>query len=261
MNVKSVIGSVRRDSVDEAHWLTVSDLMSGLMIIFLFIAVLYMRMMADERDKVTLERDQVAIDLSRITQVIAAWDETQDAVYASLLEEFKDDLPKWNAEIDRQDLVVRFREPEVLFQRGETALQERFRKILADFFPRYLSRLNGFTNCEPKPDGRPRGCIEEVRIEGHTSSEWTWSTTPEEAYFNNMALSQGRTRSVLQYCQSLPESKGYGWLRERIAAVGFSSSRPIRDANGSEDKDRSRRVEFRVKTTVEKQLMRIIKDD
>jgi outer membrane protein OmpA-like peptidoglycan-associated protein len=243
----------RRVPVDEAHWLTVSDLMSGLMVIFLFVAISYMRVVVGQRDLVAIERD-------RIKQVIVAWDQTQDAVYRALEEEFREDLTRWNAEIVRQDLMVRFREPEVLFERGKDTLQPRFQEILGDFFPRYVRRLDEFSHCDPLPNGKPRGCIEEVRIEGHTSSEWNERVPPEEAYFNNMALSQDRTRSVLRYCHSLPGVSRYAWLEQRIAAVGFSSAHLILDAQGQEDRERSRRVEFRVKTTIEKQLMKIIQE-
>lgn len=233
-------------SDDETHWLSVGDLMSGLMIIFLFISITYMRLVVVERDK--------------IKDVIVAWEDTQDAVYDALFYEFKNDLEKWSAEIDRTTLSVRFREPEILFKQGKAELQTKFKEILDDFFPRYLKILNNYANCEIVENGRPRGCIEEIRIEGHTSTEWTFSATPEEAYFFNMELSQDRTRTVLQHCLSLATSKNYEWLNEKISAVGFSSSHPITDSFGNEDKERSRRVEFRVRTTVERELMRVIKD-
>lgn len=55
-------------------------------------------------------------------------------------------------------------------------------------FPRYLDVLLQF-----------RDSIDEVRIEGHTNSAWNERSTSDEAYFKNMKLSQGRTRSVLEY--------------------------------------------------------------
>lgn len=238
----------------ENYWLSVSDLMAGLMIIFLFIAVSYMRMVLIERDKVIVERD-------KIKSVIVAWEETQDSVYTALTDEFQYDLEKWQAEIDRETLAVRFKEPEVLFGRGKTKITSRFKIILDDFFPRYIKRLNEFSNCTPRSDDVPRGCIEEIRIEGHTSSEWDDETTDIEAYFNNMWLSQERTRSVLKYCYTKEHlSEKYIWLPQRLVGVGFSSSRPIYDLNNLENKNLSRRVEFRVRTTVEKQLMQIIKE-
>jgi outer membrane protein OmpA-like peptidoglycan-associated protein len=80
-----------------------------------------------------------------------------------------------------------------------------------------------------------------------------------EAYFANMALSQDRTRAVLEYSltqtQLAPALKE--WARKRITANGLSSSRP-REIDGREDKDASRRVEFRVLTKAKEQLLRIV---
>ena len=80
----------------------------------------------------------------------------------------------------------------------------------------------------------------------------------DASYFNNMALSQNRTRSVLQYVLStITEGNEREWTRSLITANGLSSSQPIlRD--GFEDSNASRRVEFRVRTDAEQQLSDIL---
>jgi len=61
-----------------------------------------------------------------------------------------------------------------------------------------------------------------------------------------MALSQLRTRSVLEYCLQLPSvSVHKEWLRQILSANGLSSGRVITN-NGLENPESSRRVEFRV---------------
>ena len=104
-----------------------------------------------------------------------------------------------------------------------------------------------------------REAIEEIRIEGHTSSEWGRTTNPTRAYFENMRLSQGRTRSVLRYVHSLPDIAHHGhWIRESVAAVGFSSSKLVFGDDGAEDRSASRRVTFRVVTNADTQIRRIL---
>ena len=101
--------------------------------------------------------------------------------------------------------------------------------------------------------------ITEVRIEGHTSSVWSNSASPEQAYFHNMRLSQDRTRSVLEYVHQLPRVSSYGdWITEHVAAVGYSSSKPVLDGNGLEDKEKSRRVAFRVISNAEEKIKLIL---
>mgnify|MGYP006108269541 FL=1 len=96
-----------------------------------------------------------------------------------------------------------------------------------------------------------------MRIEGHTSSEWNKDSSDEEAYFKNMRLSQGRTRSVLSYLYSLVP-KETPWIKRNIAAVGFSSSRLIMTEQGIEDTEKSRRVSFRAITNAHIQIKRIL---
>ncbi len=92
---------------------------------------------------------------------------------------------------------------------------------------------------------RARASVSDLRIEGHASSEWTRDTSPQQAYLNNLALSQQRAHAVLSTClEMIPGPEGE-WARQRATAVGYSSSHPIL-TNGSEDPAKSRRVVFRV---------------
>jgi len=223
-------------SAEETHWIPLSDLMTGLMVMFLLIAVTYMI--------------RVEADADRVKEVAIAYSEIKDALYDDLNLEFKGDLQNWKAQLIKDDLSIRFTEPEVLFAEGSSDLKPEFRAILRDFFPRYVRILTS-----PKY----RTSISEVRIEGHTSSDWTSVTTPEDAYFRNMELSQARTRSALVFALGLPEVNGErGWLRRNLTANGLSSSHPIFDPSGAEDPARSRRVEFRVRTDAETRIAKIL---
>jgi outer membrane protein OmpA-like peptidoglycan-associated protein len=224
------------DSAQETHWIPLSDLMTGLMVMFLLIAVTYMI--------------RVEADADRVKEVAVAYSEIKDALYDDLNREFKGDLKNWNAQLIKDDLSIRFTEPDVLFAEGSSDLKPEFRAILSDFFPRYVRILTS-----PKY----RASISEVRIEGHTSSDWTSVTTPDDAYLRNMELSQARTRSALVFALGLPEvNNERSWLRQYLTANGLSSSHPVFDANGVEDPARSRRVEFRIRTDAETRIAKIL---
>jgi len=210
--------------------------MSVLMIIFLFIAISYMH---------NVQQNQL-----NVKKVAVAYQELQTDLYLDLWKEFKDDLPSWKAIIEKETLTVRFEEPEVLFDIGSSELSDKFQIILQDFFPRYLRIISS---------DKYRNNIEEIRIEGHTSSEWNGESKEIEAYFNNMRLSQNRTRSVLKYCLSLIKDPDIlEWSKQFITANGLSSSRLIKNKEGIENKQKSRRVEFRTKTNAEKKVVEII---
>ena len=219
---------------EESHWLSVADLMAGLMMVFLFIAIALMRNAYSERDQ--------------IKQVAVAYQENQVALYNALVDEFTRDLLRWDAAIDKDTLTFTFRSPDVLFATGQNELNDRYKEVLDQFFPRYMGILNGFSSS-----------INEVRIEGHTSSIWNQYTSDTEAYFKNMELSQDRTRSVLNHVYKMRSVKSYqGWIKKHIAAVGFSSSKAIVNMDGAEDRDKSRRVSFRVITNAEVQIKQIL---
>lgn len=225
------------DEQEESHWLSVSDLMAGLMMVFLFVAIALMMDAFTERDK--------------IKKVAVAYQENQMAIYDALNDEFGKDLERWNAEIDEETLTVTFKSPKVLFKVGEINLSDKYKSLLVDFFPRYMTVLEPYQQS-----------INEVRIEGHTSSVWNNYVSDRRAYFNNMELSQGRTRSVLQFVYGMDKTKQYReWIKSHIAAVGLSSSRPIYTNAGQEDRAKSRRVSFRVITNADIQIKKILQGE
>ena len=228
--------SADRMVASEDHWIPLSDLMTGLMVMFLLIAVCYMV--------------RVEADADKIKTVAVAYTDTRDALYEALRREFSTDLPRWHAQLLKDDLTIRFSEPDILFAEGSSELKLAFRQILDDFFPRYVRILTS-----PKF----RSAISEIRIEGHTSSDWVGARSPDVAYLHNMELSQARTRSTLLFVLALPRLRGdVDWLRRFVTANGLSSSRPILDASGEEDAVRSRRVEFRIRTDAETRIAKIL---
>jgi outer membrane protein OmpA-like peptidoglycan-associated protein len=206
---------------ENAFSLSTGDLMSGLLFIFI---LLLMGALLQVQEKA--EQDE---------QIVRQYDQIKTQLYIDLQDEFKDDLKTWSATID-STLCVRFQEPSMLFDNNEATLKKKFKDILDDFFPRYIAVLSR---------EQYKNNIEEIRIEGHTDSNGE--------YFYNMELSQNRTRAVLQYCMGVMNPENIDWARRLITANGLSSSHPI-IIEGVEDKDLSRRVEFRVRTNAEKQL-------
>lgn len=224
-------------SEDGEYWSSISDLMSGLMMIFLLIAIAYMHNITQGQQK--------------IKKIAVTYQEAQIALYEKLNETFKEDLPKWQAVIDKETLSIQFFEPDILFQTGKADVTPKFKEILDDFFPRYLKII--FSE-------EFKDTLAEVRIEGHTSSEWsTRTSSSDEAYFNNMHLSQERTRSVLLYCYSITPKNTYKKLIQRyVTANGLSSSKLVYNEDGTENKTRSRRVEFRTRTNAENRIIQIL---
>ena len=235
--------STFRSLADENPFsLSLGDLMAGLLLIFVLVLSFVMLDL--------MEKEQRDDEIQKVLlKIFTDYVELRGNLYIALEREFEKDLEKWNAILDRETLSVRFREPKVLFAQGEDEVQFAFKEILDDFFPRYIQILK-----------RPEyvGAIAEIRIEGHTSSEWSENVSPEEAYIHNMELSQDRTRSVLEYVLQIPAIRGdTDWLKQHLTANGLSSSKLIAYPDGVQNRGESRRVEFRARTNAEKQLEKI----
>ncbi len=321
------------DSSNEDQWISISDLMSGLMLIFMFIAITFMiyeredkiliqkekneivdktkvlelekvtilkktkvlqlekneiekktkilqkekEIIIEQKEKVIEERDfiqkeketvikqkekvikerdfiqkqkkLIEAQKKKIERIVETYDNLKTNLHKKLNSEFEKDLGKWKAEIDKKTLSIRFKEPDVFFNTGDAEIKSKFQEILKDFFPRYIKIL---TSEKYKDD------IEEIRIEGHTSSLWKGSKDRDAAYFYNMKLSQDRARAVLEFALGLDELKGLkNWIIKHVTANGLSYSQRIMIKN-SEDYRKSRRVEIRVRTKAEKRIEQIL---
>jgi outer membrane protein OmpA-like peptidoglycan-associated protein len=240
--------SKKRIAAKEEHWIPLSDLMTGLMMMFMLVAIVFM-VKVDSEAAVTKElKKQAEEQADRMKSVAVIYEDMRNNLYHRLQQEFRNDLQRWKAELDG-DLTIRFREPDVLFDSGRFDLKAPFQAILSDFFPRYVHIL-------ASPEFRDS--IVEVRIEGHTSSFWK-DTSAEQAYFKNMELSQARTRATLEFLLTKTRLFGFErWVKSKLTANGLSSSRPQLKSDGSEDREASQRVEFRVLTNADERLAEVL---
>jgi outer membrane protein OmpA-like peptidoglycan-associated protein len=234
----------------EEHWIPLSDLMTGLMMMFLLVAVLFMLKVESDADKLKVLKQVAERQAAQMKRAALLYDQMREQLYRDLEAEFREDLPRWKAHLDT-DLAIRFEEPEILFDTGQAVLKPGFMFILSDFFPRYVRIISG---------ERYRDSIEEIRIEGHTSTVWNALTFGDAAYFKNMELSQSRTRTTLEYVLGLPPVAPWkSWLIARMTANGLSSSHPRLNADGTENREASQRVEFRVRTNAEERIAEILR--
>jgi outer membrane protein OmpA-like peptidoglycan-associated protein len=108
------------------EWISISDMMAGLMMVFLFVAVLFMS---------EVQKEQKAIK-----EIAEGYQNIQQQLYEDLKKEFKKDLEIWDAEI-LKDNTIRFKSPEILFDTNSSKIKELFKNVLDNFFPRYLEIL------------------------------------------------------------------------------------------------------------------------
>lgn len=241
---------LRRSRDDGEHWVTVSDMMAGLMMVFLLISVTLMAGVTTER-----EREQ------RVCRAIRG--ELETVFENSKLGERGVGM-LWRQRASGDDACLNicytFSSDAMSFEQGDPRLPPTAQENLRDFLPDYLSALHGRDSV-----------ISEVRIGGHTSSEWSGAAEEQSSdsvpYFNNMKLSQDRARNVLEFISEFVRDNrdsafDENWVHRKFVAVGYSSSWRLRkhesdddgghtsrllmrkDTPAHEDKDASRRFEF-----------------
>ena len=210
----------RQGLESEEHWVSISDVMAGLMVIFLFVAISYM-LNVHHKTKQIIKHEET------IQRLLDEYKNLKEELAKDLQIEFEGDPnnPKpsdanWQGYLNMDTLTIGFKQP---FQVGGEIVPEGFKEMLTDFFPRYIAILS-------KAEYREE--IEEIRIEGHTSSEWLDEVPIDVAFINNMELSQNRARNVLDYVLEIDDPQIFQnkiWLKKKVTANGLSSSHLILD--------------------------------
>jgi outer membrane protein OmpA-like peptidoglycan-associated protein len=232
-------------SKKDSHWIPLADLMTVLMIIFLFMAISYM---------IVIKKKQNAQN-----EIFKDYEETKIGLYRDLDSTFRNDFQRWNLKLDN-DLSIKFTNPQVLFGEGSAEISPYFQNVLTDFLPKYLSVVM---------QDKYRNKIAEIRIEGHTNTKPINKTL--DPYIDNMELSQNRARNVLAYLRTQncfnnlqPNKKEI--LQYWITANGLSYGRTVDSTDRLSifsrnpiDNDKSRRVEFKIVTTSDEIIQEAIK--
>lgn len=228
---------------EDTPWVSVSDLMSGLMLVFLFIAIAFMLNAEAQKRVSQAKHDQYA-------NVAEQYSQTQLKLDEDLRATFPDGNPH-GAQVIEGALIIRFLDKDAGYAPAQETVPPSFADKLGPFMEELLQIIE--TPAYKKH-------IVELRIEGHTSSDW-YGSSAREAYLRNMDLSQARALNVLRHVMGLERVTGSPnteeWLQSILRANGMSSSQRLFDGN-KEDLNRSKRVEFRIVTDAETRMQELL---
>lgn len=209
-----------RPKIDDSNegnifWITMTDLMTGLVLVF--IVMFFYTYMTSH--------------LELVKQNLAKENATK-----SLEESLK--TQNIDATIDPISGVVKISDLE-LFELSSYTLSDKGKAYLDKFAPAYLDSLfsNEYLNKN----------IDKIIIQGHTDSQtFAGEYNEDEQYMKNMELSLNRAYTVANYITNTPYNKANGnKLRKMIIVEGASFSNPI-IINNKEDFAKSRRVELKL---------------
>ena len=202
---------------DNVFWVTMSDLLLGLVVVFLVLFV---------------------FAITGFTQNKVNEHEMQYEVTEKIAQE----LQKNNINVDVDKFSGRIKISDLeLFELNSWELSPKGRAYMSKFVPVY------FNTIMKDPDVRKN--ISQIIIEGHTDSQaFAGAKSAEDKYFKNMDLSLKRASSVARYivyANYSGKEKYENELFKLLSVEGKGPSEPV-IVNGKEDYAKSRRVELKL---------------
>lgn len=219
-----------REDVEEDrnhYWMSYSDLMSALLLIFaLLLMINIMGNQTEMEAKDKMIDDVLGVKTRLIEELNVAFNDS--------------DL---EMKIDPQTGAILFSSG-VFYDYNSSKVSKEGKDNLKDFIPKYISVLLSEEFSEH---------ISQIIIEGHTDQEGS--------YLYNLELSQDRAFSVAEeiFSKGFPDFDEKEALRSLITSNGRSYTMPIYDDNDEVDQDESRRVEFKFRLKDE-EVIRNIQD-
>lgn len=230
------------------NWMSISDIMTALMVIFLFISISYMTEVNKQKDE--------------IEEILNIYENTKDSIRNDLILLVEEDLKKWSKyiEFDHSNLSIKFVGRDIQFKPDQDRIRSRFRSILNDFLPKYLAVI---------AQDKYKDKIAEVRIEGHANNP-NEGNNDIETYLEGIRWSQRRAKKVLEYSVESSSFQSFDYKTKRrlefwMVANGYGYGRTLDQTGGYTQisnneicEECSRRVEFRIITISEQVIADII---
>jgi len=226
-----IIKKLKPQNADDSNifWITMTDLMLGLVIVFMLLFVFAITGYGEKTEQVSHLKKK----LKTLTK--------KERIYYSrkFSAEIKKELEAQglDADIDANTAQIKISNVE-LFDLNSYELSESGKAYLDKFFPEYINTL--------LKNDKVRKNLHHIIIEGHTDSHSFYGAkTQEEQFLKNMNLSLLRANSIANYMFTTNYDKKYtDDLTKLIIIEGKSFTEPVLTKDKTEDYDASRRVEL-----------------
>lgn len=222
--ISKVMSKKKKGEEEITYWLSFSDLMSSLLIVFV---LLFIYVVLDYNQALSTKEAKI----KELTSV-------RSKIISKLVKELGDDIA-----IDKNTGAIKLKS-EILFDKAKNELKPEGQEFLTKFTPKYLKVLLG--------DPEIKKSLSTIIIEGHTDDDGT--------YIYNLELSQARALNVVKYISQDPTNAKYqADIEKYFSAIGRSKADLIKK-DGKVLQADSRRVEFKFRLKDEETLKSILRE-
>lgn len=241
------------DEKPHDYWLSYSDMMAGLIMMFMLLLMLLVYVFSDSVKASVAQQQEAKEKFEEQSLKIADQSEKLKeaevklqsiiGIKTEIIRELTDMFKEKGINVipDQQTGAISF-DSSVLFGYGSAKVTKEGKEILKSIFPTYVSVLL---------DDQYREYISQIIIEGHTDDDG--------GYLYNLDLSQRRALAVAVYIMGneFPDFSGKEHLESYMTSNGRSYSELKLLGDGTVDKDASRRVEVKFRLNEEDMMQEI----
>ena len=261
---------MKRKSVFEENYLaSVSDIMSGLVFIFIITLMVFsLRLKGSQKNQETeikklkekqrileLEKKQLRKDKNELLKVLLMLTGAQ-GLRENLLEKMQNKLQEkgFQVKIDTEQGILRLPD-EILFPSGSDKLRPSGKKMLSYLSEALAENLPGCTfNASGTnllantnlPKGLTPSFVEAIFIEGHTDNI---PIGKGSKFRNNWDLSTARSYVTYQTMQKMVPKLNSFFNQDRqpiFSVSGYAANRPVASNNSKEGRAQNRRIDLRI---------------
>lgn len=225
----------KKNGEEHDFWMSYTDLMSGFLIVFIIASLVYHSQVSE------IEKQLSGYSVEELLEMKRDYDKKMEQLAAKRgLLNINDSFKEVFDQIDNYEILpdslggIRLYPSEgekELFKKNESLMESNLRNRIQKIGRQFVQ-----TAIKLKNDGMN---IVEIRIEGHADEDGD--------YMHNLKLSSSRAYAVYKYiydyCGLSNEEKEF--VENYVVSVGYSFARPVVE-NNIVDKDKSRRIEFRI---------------
>lgn len=229
--------SARREDTENFYWISFSDVMAGLLAIFILALIAIMVQMVLQKNRLEQEKSEIEQEKLAISQKVATIEKNLEKIQKisefrkKLLEEIQRELDAKGIRVEIDEESLRIPEKDIYFRKREWQIPEKVKDNLGAVGKVVLSVLQKRNATQ---------WIETIFIEGHTDAR------PYFEKRGNWGLSADRAIAVWRFWEEQVSELMSLKNNKLFSVSGYGATRLVEPhAKSEEDHQKNRRIDLR----------------